>query len=197
MCRSVPSSVNSWRQLCPAKDAPPDDDDDDDNFRCQHSPLWEFSTVWSQQPPGTLILSCICFLQQQDRSLVMFLSHVEHGHPGVLYMTHGVGSKSIWFVSAFPSIWATSQNNERCCDFKHIHTCVCQSSYRRFFSSAVETILYTGYLNLESGQKSFCIHLSVTWPWEKSRDAAMCCMWWRTCSGCKWTHTADAVMTYL
>ena len=27
--RIVPSGVNSWRQLCPAKDAPPDDDDDE------------------------------------------------------------------------------------------------------------------------------------------------------------------------
>jgi len=27
--RTVPSGVNSWRQLCPAKDAPPDDDDDE------------------------------------------------------------------------------------------------------------------------------------------------------------------------
>ena len=26
--RTVPSGVNSWRQLCPAKDAPPDDDDE-------------------------------------------------------------------------------------------------------------------------------------------------------------------------
>ena len=31
--RTVPSGVNSWRQLCPAKDAPPDDDDDDDITR--------------------------------------------------------------------------------------------------------------------------------------------------------------------
>ena len=29
--RTVPSGVNSWRQLCPVKDAPPDDDDDDDD----------------------------------------------------------------------------------------------------------------------------------------------------------------------
>ena len=29
MHRIVPSGVNSWRQLCPAKDAPLDDDDDD------------------------------------------------------------------------------------------------------------------------------------------------------------------------
>ena len=28
--RNVPSGENSWRRLCPAKDAPPDDDDDDD-----------------------------------------------------------------------------------------------------------------------------------------------------------------------
>ena len=27
--RNVPSGVNSWRQLCPVKDAPLDDDDDD------------------------------------------------------------------------------------------------------------------------------------------------------------------------
>jgi len=27
--RTVPSGVNSWRQLCHAKDAPPDDDDDE------------------------------------------------------------------------------------------------------------------------------------------------------------------------
>ena len=27
--RTVPSGANSWRRLCPAKDAPPDDDDDD------------------------------------------------------------------------------------------------------------------------------------------------------------------------
>jgi len=27
--RTVPSGVNSWRQLCPANDAPPDDDDDE------------------------------------------------------------------------------------------------------------------------------------------------------------------------
>jgi len=27
--RTVPSGVNSWRRLCPAKDAPPDDDDDE------------------------------------------------------------------------------------------------------------------------------------------------------------------------
>jgi len=26
--RTVPSGENSWRRLCPAKDAPPDDDDD-------------------------------------------------------------------------------------------------------------------------------------------------------------------------
>ena len=26
--RTVPSGVNSWRQLCPVKDAPPDDDDE-------------------------------------------------------------------------------------------------------------------------------------------------------------------------
>jgi len=26
--RNVPSGVNSWRQLCPVKDAPVDDDDD-------------------------------------------------------------------------------------------------------------------------------------------------------------------------
>ena len=30
--RNVPSGVNSWRQLCPVKDAPLDDDDDDDDF---------------------------------------------------------------------------------------------------------------------------------------------------------------------
>jgi len=29
--RTVPSGVNSWRRLCPVKDAPPDDDDDDDD----------------------------------------------------------------------------------------------------------------------------------------------------------------------
>ena len=29
MRRTVPSGVNSWRRLCPAKDAPPDDDDDE------------------------------------------------------------------------------------------------------------------------------------------------------------------------
>ena len=29
--RTVPSRENSWRRLCPAKDAPPDDDDDDDD----------------------------------------------------------------------------------------------------------------------------------------------------------------------
>jgi len=28
--RTVPSGTNSWRRLCPVKDAPPDDDDDDD-----------------------------------------------------------------------------------------------------------------------------------------------------------------------
>jgi len=28
---TVPSGVNSWRRLCPVKDAPPDDDDDDDD----------------------------------------------------------------------------------------------------------------------------------------------------------------------
>ena len=27
--RTVPSGANSWRRLCPVKDAPPDDDDDD------------------------------------------------------------------------------------------------------------------------------------------------------------------------
>ena len=30
--RTVPSGVNSWRQLCPVKYAPPDDDDDDRHF---------------------------------------------------------------------------------------------------------------------------------------------------------------------
>ena len=29
--RIVPSGVDLWRQLCPAKDAPLDDDDDDDD----------------------------------------------------------------------------------------------------------------------------------------------------------------------
>ena len=29
VCRTVPSGVNSWRRLCPVKDATPDDDDDD------------------------------------------------------------------------------------------------------------------------------------------------------------------------
>jgi len=29
--RNVPSGINSWRQLCPVKDAPLDDDDDDDD----------------------------------------------------------------------------------------------------------------------------------------------------------------------
>ena len=29
--RTVSSGENSWRRLCPAKDAPPDDDDDDDD----------------------------------------------------------------------------------------------------------------------------------------------------------------------
>ena len=33
MHRIVPSGVNLWRQLCPAKDAPLDDDDDECN-RC-------------------------------------------------------------------------------------------------------------------------------------------------------------------
>ena len=31
MRRNVPSGVNSWRQLCPVKDAPLDDDDDDES----------------------------------------------------------------------------------------------------------------------------------------------------------------------
>jgi len=30
--RTVPSGENSWRRLCPARNAPPDDDDDDDEL---------------------------------------------------------------------------------------------------------------------------------------------------------------------
>jgi len=36
--RTVPSGENSWRRLCPAKDAPPDDDDDD--IQQAHRVVW-------------------------------------------------------------------------------------------------------------------------------------------------------------
>ena len=35
--RTVPSGVNSWRQLCLVKDAPPDDDDDESVTTLIHS----------------------------------------------------------------------------------------------------------------------------------------------------------------
>ena len=34
--RNAPSGVNSWRRLCPVKDAPLDDDDDDDGIITSH-----------------------------------------------------------------------------------------------------------------------------------------------------------------
>jgi len=35
--RTVPSGANSWRWLCPVKDAPPDDDDDDEKRKMKSS----------------------------------------------------------------------------------------------------------------------------------------------------------------
>ena len=42
MHRIVPSGVDLWRQLCPAKDAPLDDDDDDaiGGQHDGHLPFW-------------------------------------------------------------------------------------------------------------------------------------------------------------
>jgi len=43
--RTVPSGVNSWRQLCPAKDASPDDDDDEGVYRAHVPPTTDI--LWS------------------------------------------------------------------------------------------------------------------------------------------------------
>ena len=49
--RTVPSGVNSWRQLCSAKDAPPDDDDEGETLPPQIFLTLKF-VVWAKLQNG-------------------------------------------------------------------------------------------------------------------------------------------------
>ena len=64
--RTVPSGENSWRQLCPAKDAPPDDDDDVKLSSTQ----WEVHRWWSVRlSPLIAQLDIVLVFVCQRRSL--------------------------------------------------------------------------------------------------------------------------------
>ena len=70
MRRTVPSGVNSWRQLC-AKDAPPDDDDDD--------------TVHTV---GLFTLYIECFWMNIKQSFVQYSVHAVSSQKTVVLLYH-------------------------------------------------------------------------------------------------------------